>query len=261
MQSPSSTSPVGRSGLTVPSGRGRTVPSTASTYSLRTSTVPVDHALDDAGVVAQVDEGQVLAVLAPPGHPAADGHLGARRRRAGATRTGGCASTVASAGRGTVTGGPFGNGTRSRDRGHSRGTAGGSPTDRLPDRLDHLRPAARCVWSPAPRRGRRDTVPAAISSGPTMRATRAPDRSAALIWDFMERPSKARSARSPARRSSAVRSRAASPPACRPRRRRGGRAPTANTPSASQASSTRSMPMPNPMPGVGGPPSISTRPS
>ena len=30
-----------------------------------------DHALDDAGVVAQVDEGQVLAVLAALGHPAA----------------------------------------------------------------------------------------------------------------------------------------------------------------------------------------------
>ena len=33
------------------------------------------------------------------------------------------------------------------------------------------------------------------------------------------------------------------------------------TPSASQASSTRSTPMPNPMPGVGSPPSSSTRPS
>ena len=32
----------------------------------------VDHALDDAGVVAQVDEGQVLAVLAPARHPAAE---------------------------------------------------------------------------------------------------------------------------------------------------------------------------------------------
>ena len=40
MQSPTSTSPVGSSGLTVPSGRGRTTPSTATTYSLRTSTVP-----------------------------------------------------------------------------------------------------------------------------------------------------------------------------------------------------------------------------
>ena len=39
------------------------------------------HALDDAGVVAQVEEGQVLAVLAALGHPAAHGHRGARRRR------------------------------------------------------------------------------------------------------------------------------------------------------------------------------------
>ncbi len=39
-QSPISTSPVRRSGLTVPSGRCRTSPSTATTYSLRTSTVP-----------------------------------------------------------------------------------------------------------------------------------------------------------------------------------------------------------------------------
>ena len=37
-QSPTSTSPVGRLGLTVPSGRRRTVPVMRSTYSLRTST-------------------------------------------------------------------------------------------------------------------------------------------------------------------------------------------------------------------------------
>ncbi len=39
-QSPSSISPVDRRGLTVPSGRWRTVPSTAMTYSLRTSSDP-----------------------------------------------------------------------------------------------------------------------------------------------------------------------------------------------------------------------------
>ena len=61
-------------GLTVPSGRCRTVPRTATTHSLRTSTRAVDHALDDAAVVAQVDEGEVLAVLAPAGHPAAQAH-------------------------------------------------------------------------------------------------------------------------------------------------------------------------------------------
>ncbi len=34
--------------------------------------VVVDHTLDDAGVVAQVDEGEVLAVLAAAADPAAD---------------------------------------------------------------------------------------------------------------------------------------------------------------------------------------------
>ena len=51
------------------------------------------------------------------------------------------------------------------------------------------------------------------SWGPTTRATRAPERSADLIWDFMERPPKARSARRPARRSLAVMDTADSPPA------------------------------------------------
>ena len=35
---------------------------------------PVDDALDDPGVVAEVDEGEVLAVLAPSRQPAADAH-------------------------------------------------------------------------------------------------------------------------------------------------------------------------------------------
>ena len=75
MQSPTSTSPVARSGLAVPSGRARTVPVTRSDV-LRPQVVSaVDDALDDAGVVAQVDEGQVLAVLAPARHPAAQRHL------------------------------------------------------------------------------------------------------------------------------------------------------------------------------------------
>ena len=34
----------------------------------------VDHALDDPRVVAQVDEGQVLAVLSTPAHPPAQAH-------------------------------------------------------------------------------------------------------------------------------------------------------------------------------------------
>ena len=72
MQSPTSTSPVARAGLTVPSGRTRTVPAILH-HVLRAQVVgPVDHALDDAGVVAEVDEGQVLALLPPGGDPAAD---------------------------------------------------------------------------------------------------------------------------------------------------------------------------------------------
>jgi len=35
----------------------------------------VDNALHDACVIPQVDEGQVLAVLAPTGHPTAERHL------------------------------------------------------------------------------------------------------------------------------------------------------------------------------------------
>ena len=42
----------------------------------------VEHALDDPAVVAQVDEGQVLAVLAPARHPAAQPDDVDRRRRA-----------------------------------------------------------------------------------------------------------------------------------------------------------------------------------
>ena len=57
--------------MAVPAGRWRTTPVTRTTYSLRTSIDVVDDALHDAGVVAQVDEGEVLAVLAAPGDPAA----------------------------------------------------------------------------------------------------------------------------------------------------------------------------------------------
>ena len=58
------------------------MPVIRSTYSLRTSIEPVHHALDHAGVVAEVDEGQVLAVLAAAPDPAADGDLGALVRGA-----------------------------------------------------------------------------------------------------------------------------------------------------------------------------------
>ena len=110
-----------------------------------------------------------------------------------------------------------------------RGPIGGPPTrytwiDRRRDRLGRPPPPPRSgapSLLPVPRRGRRVTVPAARSSGPTISATGAPERSAGFIWDFIDRPSKARSASSPARRSAAVRSRAASPRPRPPRRRRG----------------------------------------
>ena len=54
----------------------------------------VDHALHDAGAVAQVDEGQVLAVLAAHRHPAAEGRPPARRVRGAARRTSGFASCL-----------------------------------------------------------------------------------------------------------------------------------------------------------------------
>ena len=65
----------------------------------------------------------------------------------------------------------------------------------------------------------------------------------------------------PGARSSSVRSRAPSPPAMSTTNTSSARSGAPNTPSASQVASTRSMPEPKPMPGVGGPPSDSTRPS
>ena len=53
----------------------------------------VDDALDDAGVVPQVDEGQVLPVLAPAGHPAAERHRRGRCRPCPARRSSRCASS------------------------------------------------------------------------------------------------------------------------------------------------------------------------
>ena len=101
----------------------------------------------------------------------------------------------------------------------------------------------------------------AASCSPTMTATRAPERPAAFIWDFMERPSKARSVRMPAVRSSWARSRAALPSVVSTTNTSSMLSGAGKTPSASQASSMRSMPEPKPMPGVGGPPSCSTSPS
>ena len=58
--------------LTFSSGRAATVPVTRTHVLAAHVDGVVDHALRDAGVVAQVDEGQVLAVLAAGGDPAAE---------------------------------------------------------------------------------------------------------------------------------------------------------------------------------------------
>ena len=67
--SPISISPVGSSVLTVPSGRWRTTPVIAHDVLAAHVDVVVDHALHDARVVAHVDEGEVLAVLAATAAP------------------------------------------------------------------------------------------------------------------------------------------------------------------------------------------------
>ena len=60
--------------------------------------------------------------------------------------------------------------------------------------------------------GRSVAAPAATSSGPTITATSAPERSAAFIWAFMLRWSNERSALTPALRSSSVMDSASWPP-------------------------------------------------
>jgi hypothetical protein len=94
-----------------------------------------------------------------------------------------------------------------------------------------------------------------------MTASSAPERSACLNCDFIERPSNARSARMPASRSAWVSSSAVAPPAVSITNTSTLVVGASNTPSASQASRIRSMPRPKPMPGVGGAPSSSAKPS
>ena len=225
-QSPSSTSPVARSGFTVPSGRARTTPVTRTTHSLRTSTDPSTTHWTTPVAVAQVDERQVLAVLAPACHPAADATRSARRA----------------------------SGRSSPHQWVRSPNAGGYSVTVPPEPCGCARrPVSRGTTSCSPAaRSRTVAVPSATSCSPTITATRAPERSAAFICAFIDRPSKARSVRSPARRSSAVRSRAAVAVGGVDDEHVERRAGAANTPSASQASSIRSMPEPKPMPGVGG---------
>ena len=89
-----STSPVGRAGFSLPSGRRRTSPVTRSTYSLRSpcaDRLVADHHLDDARGVAQVEEGHP-AVVAAAGHPAGEGDGAAGVPGAQACLPRGCAA-------------------------------------------------------------------------------------------------------------------------------------------------------------------------
>src|SRR5690606_10186252 len=197
----------------------------------------VDDALHDAGVVAQVDEGEVLAVLPPTRHPSAQRH--------GAADVGG---------------------TQGADEvGAHRGGAcfGRSPFGwsgfghwSLSCRWATTSPRGMRAWPLSPRRSRTVTSPAASSSLPMITANVAPDRSAAFICAFIERLSNARSAAMPARRSSSVRTHASSPPVVSTTNTAGERSGAGNTPSASHTRSVRSTPSAKPTPGTpSGPPS------
>ena len=234
MPAATSISPVARSGFTVPSGRGRTRPSTRSTYSARMRVrveparrVGVDDDLDDPGRVAQVEEHDA-AVVAPARDPAAQRDVPVDVADRAGPRPGRCAST-------------------SRSRRPLHGVAAQQQPARhlLGGDLDLL--AAGQVLdrrrSPAPPRGgrasRRSGPPTGrrASTGPSPTGRRTPGRRRGRLR-AAPRPARSRSSRRPRR----------------PRTRRGRPRTAASTPSASQAIRTRSMPMPNPMPGVGGPP-------
>ena len=114
--------------------------------------------------------------------------------------------------------------------------------------------------SPPDRIGRTTAVFASRSDSPMITAKSAPLLSAAFICDFMLRLSKARSAVRPTPRSSSVTASASAPPVTSTTNTSRAGAGAPNTPSSSQASSVRSMPMANPIAGVGGPPSASIKP-
>ena len=128
---------------------------------------PVDHALDGAAVVAQVDERQVLPVLAAPAHPAAQRHrrldvLGSElAAQMGAHPRGG------------------GHWSSFVVRGRRHASASHSTTDAR----------GTASWAPSWRSGLAVTICAASSSAPTISAYRAPERSACLSWALSERPS------------------------------------------------------------------------
>ena len=226
------------------------MPSTATTYSRADVDRAGDHALDDAGVVAQVDEGQVLAVLAALRHPAAHGHRGAHVGEPAASRTGRvrievAPSTSGLGGNGHA--GPFGRPRRGPWSAGARVTGRGGPGHRTGSaaRTAPRPPSARGTvrWSPSPRRGRSDTVP----DGSLVRThdERPPGPGAVRRLELgLHRPVvEGPVGRQPGRaqRGGEVPGGVA-PGRCRPRRRRAGSGSTGNTPSASQASRIRSMP-------------------
>ena len=135
----------------------------------------VDDTLHDTGAVAQIDEREVLAVLATAVDPAAHGDrpagVGSRQLAAhvGAHRGGVILHVLVIPGRwekGLLKGGY----ERRRVTCSARSTR-----------------AIRC-WPVSPRRSRRVTSPLATSSSPMMAANGAPERSATFIWAFIERP-------------------------------------------------------------------------
>ena len=134
-------------------------------------------------------------------------------------------------------------------------------------------PSARRATRPARSRGTSTCSPVvrsftatasrASSSRPTITAMPAPDRSAAFHCAFTDRPPYARSTANPSVRNASTSPPTVVPPS--PPRPSTTKTSTlvagAGTPLASSASTMRSSPLPNPMPGVGGPPISWARPS
>src|SRR6266511_3867472 len=117
-------------------------------------------------------------------------------------------------------------------------------------------------WVPSSIR-RTVASPASASRSPTITANRAPARSAILSWAFRGRSSRAPSAATPEARSTLTtsRPRGSAPGPNATTNTSSGGGVSSSTPSAWSARTTRSSPIPNPTPGVGGPPRTSARPS
>src|SRR5690606_5595530 len=127
----------------------------------------VDHHLDHAAGIAQVDEGHPT-VVSTLGHPAAQDYLGAD----------GVFTQVSAV-----------VGSQANGSGHSV-TSLLRTVRRCATRFDR----GRVCWSaPNSTRGRTVATSSAISCSPTSTAKGAPERSAAFIWALMARWSKARS--------------------------------------------------------------------